>query len=267
MARVTIVSGGSQVGTYREGTSRGADIAAPGNSTLRAWIIFPLLAISHPSWSVALLLSSAAPATATSAVTHSDSQLWSEIDITLPLIQRLELTWVSLARFSSQMGGPITYANGLYGDIALGEHVTLTPFYSQYSVDGYASGIWTRTEEPGFDLTIAGGSPPCLLSDRSRVYHVLGEAPSPWIYRNRPRIDCRVGSGPTEVTLYLSDEFFHYSTFGAWTRYRLAGGARKPLNKRCAIDLYYLRQVDQHQLPRTINALGITFELRVGKVQ
>jgi len=36
------------------------------------------------------------------------------------------------------------------------------------------------------------------------------------------------------------------------------------LNKRCAIVVYYLRQVDQRQIPGTINALGLTFELRVG---
>jgi hypothetical protein len=247
---------------------RGQTLAARQHgSTLGAWIILLLWSISRPGSSDALPLSPAAAATENSAAAHSDSQLWTEIDTTLPLIQHLELTWVSLARFSSQLGGPVTYANGLYADVAVGGHLILTPFYSQYGVDGYASGIWAHTREPGFDLTIAGGPRQCLFSDRSRVYHVLGEATSPWVYRNRPRIDCRVGSEPRPVTLYLSDEFFYYSTFGAWTRYRLLAGARKALNKRCTIDLYYVRQVDQRQLPGVINGLGVTFGLRVGKVE
>ena len=61
-------------------------------------------------------------------------------------------------------------------------------------------------------------------------------------------------------------EFFHYSTFGGWTRYRFTSGARWVLSKRSALDLYYLRQVDQRQIPGAINALGITLELRVGKL-
>ena len=201
------------------------------------------------------------------AQARADSQLWSEVDVISPLTDRLELTWVSLARFSSDVGGAVTYANGLYGDIAIGHHLTLTPFYSEYNTYSYARGSRGRTEEPGLDLTVAAGSPHCLLSDRSRFYYVLGESNTARIYRNRPRVDCRVGSGAREVTLYVSDEFFHYSMFGGWPRSRLIGGARKIVNRRCAIDVYYLRQVDQRQGPGTINAFGITLELRVGKLQ
>ena len=159
------------------------------------------------------------------------------------------------------------YANGLYADIAIGDHLTLTPFYSQYNVYGYATGQWVRTREPGFDFTVAGDLSQCQLSDRSRFYHVLGGTTSPWVYRNRPRIDCRIGSGPDDLAVFLSDEFFHYSTFGGWTRCRFISGARMTLTKGRAIDLYYLRQVDRRQIPGTINALGVTFELRVGKLE
>ena len=201
------------------------------------------------------------------AQARADSQLWSELDVILPLTDHVELTWVSLARFSSDVGGAVTYANGLYGDIGIGRYLTLTPFYNDYSTYSYARRSWGRSEEPGLDLTVAVGSPHCLLSDRSRFYYVLGESNTGRIYRNRPRIDCRVGAGPPELTLYVSNEFFHYSMLGGWPRSRLIGGARKVLNTRCAIDVYYLRQVDQHQGPRTINAFGITLELRVGKLE
>jgi hypothetical protein len=173
---------------------------------------------------------------------------------------------VSLARLSSEIGSPVTYANGLYANIAIGDHATLTPFYSQYIVYGYTTGQWVHTGEPGVELTIAGGTPRCQLSDRSRFYYVVTTAPSSWVYRNRPRIDCRVGSGARDMTVFVADEFFHYSAFGGWTRYRFTSGARWVLSKRSALDLYYLRQVDQRQIPGTINALGITLELRIGKL-
>jgi hypothetical protein len=224
------------------------------------------------TWRVALigaiLLTAADHASAreNASTTLADSQVWNEIDITLPVSKRLELTWVSLARLSSEIGSPVTYANGLYANIAIGDHVTLTPFYSQYIVYGYTTGQWLHTGEPGVELTIAGGWPRCQFSDRSRFYYVTGEPTPLWVYRNRPRIDCRVGSGAREVSVFVADEFFHYSTFGGWTRYRFTSGARFVLSKRSALDLYYLRQVDQRQIPGTINALGITLELRVGNL-
>ena len=232
---------------------------------MRSACLLPRLAVAS-----ALLLASALPSKARQAATlaeRADTQAWVEVDVTLPVSERLELTWVSFARLSSEIGRAVMYANGLYADVAIGDHLTLTPFYNQYHVYGYTTGQWARTGEPGFDFTVAGGSPQCQLSDRSRLYHVLGGTTSPWVYRNRPRIECRVGSGPHDLGVFVSDEFFHYSTFGGWTRYRLMSGARMTLNKRCAIDMYYVRQVDQRQIPGTINALGLTFELRVGKLQ
>jgi hypothetical protein len=226
--------------------------------------------LSRFACSAAILLTfpvAGASAAVGSSVTGPDVQDWNEVDVTLPLAKSLELTWVSLARLSSEQRGVVTYANGLYADVAIGDHLTLTPFYSQYNVYGYTIGRWARTGEPGFDLTVAGGSPQCQFSDRSRFYHVLGEATPLWVYRNRPRVDCRVGFGAREWTVFVSDELFHYSTFGGWTRSRMTSGTRVILSKRCALDVYYLRQLDHRQIPATINALGLTLELRVGALQ
>jgi Protein of unknown function (DUF2490) len=201
-----------------------------------------------------------------SPATNADTQEWNEIDVTLPLAKRLELTWVSLARLSSDIGGPVTYANGLYANVAIGDHLTVTPSYNQYEVFVYAKRQWLHTKEPGVDVTIAEDLQRCQLSDRSRFYRVLGGAIPLSVYRNRPRIDCHISSGPPGVTLFVADEFFHYSTFGGWTRNRFTSGTRIELSKRCALDLYYLRQVDERQIPGHINALGITLELRIGKL-
>jgi len=46
--------------------------------------------------------------------------------------------------------------------------------------------------------------------------------------------------GNREGHVFVADEFFHYSTFGGWTRYRFTSGARVALNARTALDLYCL---------------------------
>ena len=194
-----------------------------------------------------------------------DPQSWNELDITLPVSPRLELTWESLARVSSDKGGVVTYAGGLYANVAIGDHLTIGPFYDRYVVYSYSSRQWMHTREPGVELTLTtGASQPCELSDRSRLYRVLGQ--DFWVYRNRPRIDCRIGPARDDVKVFVADELFHYTSYGNWTRNRFTSGVHVTFNQRSAIELYYLRQTDERQIPDHIAGIGITLELRVGAV-
>jgi hypothetical protein len=216
---------------------------------------------SNTALVLVILLTGANPALChdVRAATSADSQVWNELDIAASVTRQLELTWVSLARLSSAKRGVATYANGLYVGIAIGHHLTLTPFYDEYVVTNSATGQWLHTREPGMDATISGALHSCRLADRSRLYRVVDQGF--WVYRNRPGVDCRVGSEPSDTTVFVADELFHYTSFGGWTRNRFTSGARIGLDRRCALVLYYLRQVDERQLPRRIDALGITVEL------
>jgi hypothetical protein len=113
----------------------GSDIAthrSPGRESFRLTRWRACLSLSVVLTGALILTG---PTTAKSReISSPDTQEWNEIDVTVPLPQRLELTWVSLARLSSNIGRPVTYANGLYAGVAIGDHLTVTPSYSQYEV-------------------------------------------------------------------------------------------------------------------------------------
>jgi hypothetical protein len=202
-------------------------------------------------------------AQANSSAIDSDSQAWSEVDLTVPVTQEFSLRAESLARVSTRAGDWVTFASGLYAAVAVDTNLTLAPFYGEYDTYKELKRNWLRTGEPGLDVTLTSSSEPCQFSDRSRWYYVLGEATSRWVYRNRPGIECELGPRRWELTAHISDELFHYASLGAVTRQRWIAGARTAIGRNLSVDLYYLRQNDRIQLPSRVNALGVTIEVRL----
>lgn len=205
----------------------------------------------------------ATAAASASAAVLADSQFWGEVDVTLPLTANLSLTAISMARSSLDADRPITYAGGLGVNVGVSETLTVTPFVKEYDVFSSSRQVWVWTRELGSDLTASWVLTPCELSDRSRVYESVAAASSRWVYRNRPQINCQVGPDRWGLSAYTAEELFHYSSIEAVTRFRWTLGTRMTLSRACVVDVYYLRQNDEVQLPRRVTALGVTIELLV----
>jgi hypothetical protein len=201
----------------------------------------------------------------TSSSTRTDFQDWNELDVSAKLAEEIDLTWVSRERIGDNLKQPSTYySTGVDVNIAVSNHLTLTPSY--YYFDRLTAAENRQTGQvPILAATLADIWGRWKISDRGRLAGVLVNGSAHyWVLQNRPRVDYRLGSEPEGASVFLWDEVSYYSIYHSWTRNRLAAGTRIAVGKRCAVDLYYLRQDDSRSHTREINAIGTTLELRIG---
>ena len=81
-------------------------------------------------------------------------------------------------------------------------------------------------------------------------------------YRNRLQLERSIDLASASFRAFVSDEVFYDWSASAWARNRFLIGARKPLNNRVSLDLFYVRQNDRHTVPRDLHAFGIALNTR-----
>jgi hypothetical protein len=215
-----------------------------------------------------LEMPAAARAAAKSPLIDSDFQNWDEVDLAAAITSRLDFSFDSLARFSAHAGEPVTYASGFETTVRLSDYLAVAPSFYVYDTLKIATNRWTRAREPM--LTIAATTShnfPCDFEDRNRISRVFVAESSFWVYRARPRANCRIGPRSLGLSLFTWDEAFLYWGSRTWTRNRIAGGIRIDLGTRFGLEVYYLKQSDEVSHPRSIRALGITLAVGIGRRQ
>jgi hypothetical protein len=194
----------------------------------------------------------------------ADFQSWDELDASIRLTESVDVTLAAQGRFSSELSNPAKYKLGSDWNFRIAKFLVVTASYYYFAFHT-ATGASGHGQVPIMAVTAVFERGRFTFSDRNRFLGevgVTGTAPF-WVYRNRPRIDYRVGPSKWKTSVFTWDEVFHYSTRDGVTRNRFAVGGRKLLNDRVAASLYYQRQDDSHSTPAHIITLGTLLELRL----
>lgn len=195
---------------------------------------------------------------------ETDFQSWDELDLLARLSSYLDVTWIGRGRFSTDLPNPAVYIFGTDWNFSASKYLEITPsFY--YFAARTASGASVKGESPILAFTPRFSRGRLTLVDRNRFCGRFGNhgiGPS-FVYRNRPRIDYRIGPEKWEASLFGWDEVYYFTSTGAWTRNRIVGGGHKAFTERIAGDLYYQRENNSNSKPAHINTIAVLLELRI----
>lgn len=208
-----------------------------------------------------LAILAAGPATMTAATVQAgtgvpDEQLWTELDVAVPVSERVLVTGVAQLRLSETLPNPSQTATGL--DVSYNEgQWTFTAGY-RHQVTGDRI-----NENPNVTQIARGSTTYAHRFGRSTVLarvmleDTLSASSNPW--RARLRAEYRwATTGPGSVSyLFANDEVFYQFSNSEWYRNRFQAGVNLQLNKGVGLRVYYQRQDTKDSQPGAINALGL----------
>ena len=201
-------------------------------------------------------------AQAQSAPIRADTQVWSDLQIAVPLSQQVDFVMTGTLRVGRQVHRPVDERLGAGFSLKAGKYLTLAPSYS-YIRTQPTKGRNQSEDRLSFAATLGAPAGKFTLTDRNlferRYRHRQGVSTR---YRNRLQVQHPFKLAETELNWFISDEVFYDWGFNDWVRNRFAIGVSRKFNKHFTGDLYYLRQNDGRSSPGDLHVIGTTFRLR-----
>jgi hypothetical protein len=194
---------------------------------------------------------------------RSDVQVWTEVQLAVPLAQKIDLVLMGVTRFGRDVSRPVNERIGGGVSFKLGKYVTLLPFYVHVASQPTRNNHSTE-ERINLESTVRFPAGGFTISDRNRIeFHLHHPRPNFTQYRNRLQIDHPVSLSKAKFTWFVADEVFYDSIAAAWIRNRVYLGISRKVNQHFTLDLYYVRQNDSHSHPGDIHAVGTAFKFHL----
>lgn len=192
----------------------------------------------------------------------SDTQFWSDLQITVPVRAEVDLTLTGQLR--------VTEGVSRLADERAGIGINVKPWRFLHFGTAYTyvatqprSGVSLHENRFGLSATLRFPAwKGFTISDRNLVERRLRQAGGNTTrYRNRLQVEYPLEIARTKLTVFASNEVFYDWRFAEWHRNRFAAGAGKNWTRWFGTDLYYMRQSDTRG--RDLNVIGTVFKVKL----
>jgi hypothetical protein len=194
---------------------------------------------------------------------RSDAQVWTEVQLAVPLAPAIDLVLMGLTRFGRDVSRPVNERIGGGVSFKVGKYLTLLPSYLHVASQPIKNIHFTE-ERITLEAAVRFPAGRFTIGDRNRLeFHIHNPRPNFTQYRNRLQIEHPLKLGKAKFTGFVADEVFYDSIAAAWIRNRVYIGISRKVNKHFTLDLYYVRQNDSHSHPGDIHAVGTAFKFHL----
>jgi hypothetical protein len=185
-----------------------------------------------------------------------DNQVWTDVQLSVPLNKTVDFVLLGTLRFGRDVTHPVDERLGGGFSFKVGKYLTLTPAYLHIQTQPFR-GLSFYENRLAFAATPRFQLGRFTLTDRNqferRLRHPQGDSSR---YRNFLLIEHPIKIGKLKLNGLVGDEVFYDWSFNAWVRNRFYIGIGKTFNKHFTQDVYYMKQNDGHNLPGNLNVVG-----------
>ncbi len=194
---------------------------------------------------------------------NEDIQSWNEIELSIPLSEKVELSLNTTYRF----GDNISRFNE--GRVGAGLEVEL---HKSFSVAGGYNYIEARDSSERFRTEhryrVNGvyrfPIKAFNLSHRSQYEYRVRSSGNSWRYRPSITIEKKLpDSFLANTKVFLTEEPFYVSTQDRFSRNRISAGIKKKVSDHFSLDIYYLRQNDGTSRPGDLHVIGTNWKFNL----
>ncbi|MBX7174365.1 MAG: DUF2490 domain-containing protein [Pyrinomonadaceae bacterium] len=204
----------------------------------------------------------------------SDTQWWNDVTITKPLIKSKDSKGKEFDRFSIFFNGTLRFGNHLktaidervgFGfDIKVNHFLTLTPSYLYRSNKPNLS-VREYESRFRFAATLEKKFAKFSIKDRNLIeYRMRNSHADSTRYRNKFTFTVPILKDKKELFApFVADEPYYDFSIKHWSRNEFSAGITKKFTNNFTGDFYYLRQDNRSGTPKAVNAVGMSFKIKL----
>ncbi len=196
-------------------------------------------------------------------VDNTDLASWNDLEVTVGINKKLDLNTVTTLRLDDNISRVDSYRFTVGVTVRPNSSFSLAPFTTFISSRNSA-GRFRYEYRSGLKAVYKFPVKGFGLSHRSQIEHRSRPGRNSWRYRPSITLEKDLPESFAKgASVFFTVEPIYDSVSERFSRTRYSGGMEKSLNKKLAIELYYLFQGDNVSTPGSVHVLGTALKVKL----